>query len=948
MQQDWIVITGAREHNLKNVNVRIPRNRLTVITGLSGSGKSSLAFDTLYAEGQRRYVESLSAYARQFLDQLQKPDVDQIEGLSPSIAIEQRTAGSNPRSTVATATEIHDFLRLLYAAVGVPHCPKCGRDVARQSAEDIVDFFLALPPRTAIGVLAPVTRRMKGNRDETLDDIRRQGFLRVRVDGVIHDVEDVPPLSARKTCVIEAVVDRLTVGGDIRSRLTDSVETALHLAGGVLKAVWTGPDGAAGERMFSERFACPECDIHFDPLTSRSFSFNSPEGACPRCSGLGTRLVFDPELVVPDPARSIEDGAIQAWRKGGRRLIIHYKRVLKALAKHYGFDLATPFKDLPSTVRKVLFEGSGEEEVEFGLWRGGAWKRHSKPFEGILANLERRYIETESEYIKQQLRHYMNPRRCEVCDGARLKPESAACTVAGQSVVQVSAMTVREALAFFRGLRLEGVQREMAGDVLSEIVRRLEFLDKVGLDYLTLDRESGTLSGGEAQRIRLATQIGAGLVGVVYVLDEPTIGLHSRDNARLIGVLQRLRDQGNTVVVVEHDPAMVRAADYVVDLGPGAGRHGGEVIFQGETAALAGCAASLTAQYLSGERRIPVPAKRHSPGADALTVVGASSNNLRNIDVSFPLGCFVCVTGVSGSGKSTLVDDILYKALARKLHGAKDRPGAHEKLLGAEKVDKVVVVDASPIGRTPRSNPATYTDIFNDIRKLFARTPLARMRGYGPGRFSFNVKGGRCETCRGEGLLQFSMHFLPDVYVTCQRCRGLRYNRETLEVRYGGKTIADVLGMTVEDALGFFAAVPAVHRRLRTLAEVGLGYVQLGQSATTLSGGEAQRVKLAAELSRTDTGRTLYLLDEPTTGLHMEDVRRLLDVLHRLRDAGNTVIVIEHNLDVIRTADYIIDLGPEGGTEGGRVVVAGTTDEVAACEASWTGRFLKSELNRTE
>jgi excinuclease ABC subunit A len=948
MDQDWIVITGAREHNLKNVTVRIPRNRLTVVTGLSGSGKSSLAFDTLYAEGQRRYVESLSAYARQFLDQLQKPDVDQIDGLSPSIAIEQRTAGSNPRSTVATATEIHDFLRLLFAAVGVPHCPKCGRDVARQSAEDIVDFLLGLPQKTAVSVLAPVARRQKGNRDETIDDIRRQGFLRVRIDGTIYDIEDAPSPVARKAGVVEAVVDRLTVVGDIRSRLTDSVETGLRLGEGVLKALWTGPAGTDGERMFSERLACPDCDVRFDQLTSRSFSFNSPEGACPRCSGLGTRLVFDPELVVPDPAKSIEGGAIQAWRKGGRRLIIHYRHVLKALAKHYEFDIATPFKDLSPKIRKILFEGSGGEEVEFGHWRGGAWRRSAKPFEGILANLERRYIETESDYIKQQLRHYMNPQRCDVCNGARLKPEAAACTIAGLSVVKVSAMTVRESLEFFRGLRLEGVQLQMAGDVLAEIVRRLEFLDRVGLDYLSLDRESGTLSGGEAQRIRLATQIGAGLVGVVYVLDEPTIGLHPRDNARLIEVLQRLRDQGNTVVVVEHDPAMVRAADYVVDLGPGAGRHGGEVVFQGETAALAGCAESLTAQYLSGQRSIPVPAKPRKPGSDMLTVVGASENNLRKMDVAFPLGCFVCVTGVSGSGKSTLVDEILHKALARKLHGAKDRPGAHEKLLGAEKVDKVVVVDASPIGRTPRSNPATYTDIFNDIRNLFARTPLARMRGYGPGRFSFNVKGGRCETCRGEGSLQFSMHFLPDVYVTCQRCRGLRYNRETLDVRYGGKTIADVLGLTVEDALGFFAAVPRVQRRLQTLCEVGLGYVQLGQSATTLSGGEAQRVKLATELSRTDTGRTLYLLDEPTTGLHMEDVRRLMEVLHRLRDAGNTVIVIEHNLDVIKTADYIIDLGPEGGNEGGLVVAVGTPDEVAACMSSWTGRHLRSALGKTE
>jgi excinuclease ABC subunit A len=946
MDQEWIVISGAREHNLRNVTVRIPRNRLTIVTGLSGSGKSSLAFETLYAEGQRRYVESLSAYARQFLDQLQKPDVDQIEGLSPSIAIEQRTAGSNPRSTVATATEIHDFLRLLYSGIGVPHCPGCGREVSRQSAEEIVDALLDLPPGTLVTILAPVGRRAKGRRDETIEDIRRQGFLRVRVDRTVYDIDDAPPLKGGDAAVA-AVVDRLKTGGDIRSRMTDSVETALRVGEGVAEAAWTLAVGGSGGRVFSERLACHQCGVRFAPLSSRSFSFNSPEGACPRCSGLGTRLVFDPELVVPDPSRSLDDGAIQAWRKGGRRLIIHYKRVLRALAKHYGFDLTTPYRDLPSRIRKVLLEGSGEEEIEFGNWRGGAWRRHSKPFEGVLANLERRYAETGSDYIKQQLRQYMNPQQCETCRGARLRPEAVACTVGGESIVRVCAMTVREALAFCRGLRLEGVQIQMAKDVLGEVVRRLEFLERVGLDYLTLDRESGTLSGGEAQRIRLATQIGAGLVGVVYVLDEPTIGLHPRDNEKLIAVLRRLRDQGNTVVVVEHDTAMVRAADYVVDLGPGAGRHGGEVVFQGPTADLAACDASLTAQYLSGRRTIPPPASRHEPGADSLSVVGASENNLRGIDVAFPLGCFVCVTGVSGSGKSTLVNEVLHKALARRLHGAKDRPGAHAAILGAEKVDKVVVVDASPIGRTPRSNPATYTDIFNEIRSLFSRTPLARMRGYGPGRFSFNVKGGRCETCRGEGLLQFSMHFLPDVYVTCQRCQGLRYNRETLDVRYGGRTVADVLAMTVEEGLEFFAAIPGVHRRLRTLSEVGLGYVQLGQAATTLSGGEAQRVKLAAELSRTDTGRTLYLLDEPTTGLHIEDVRRLLAVLLRLRDAGNTVIVIEHNLDVIKTADYIIDLGPEGGAEGGRVVAAGTPEQVSACAASWTGRFLKAALAGT-
>jgi excinuclease ABC subunit A len=944
MDTDWIVISGAREHNLRNVNVRIPRNRLTVVTGLSGSGKSSLAFDTLYAEGQRRYVESLSAYARQFLDQLQKPDVDQIEGLSPAIAIEQRTAGSNPRSTVATTTEIHDFLRLLFAAVGEPRCPKCGRAVARQSAEQIADALLALPPKTALTLLAPMVRGRKGRHEELFETIRKQGYLRVRVDGRLYDIEETPAIEATRPHTIEAAVDRLVVSPDGQSRLAESVEAALKLGEGTLTAVWETPGGKAEERLFSSRNACPDCGISFEPLTARSFSFNSPYGACPTCGGLGTRLVFDPELVVPDPDRSIEDGAIQAWRKGGRRLIIHYRRVLKALAKHYGFGLETPFKELDARTRKTLFEGSGDEEVEFGHWRGGAWRRHKKPFEGILANLQRRYADTESDYIRQQLRAYMNPETCPDCRGARLRPEAVACTVQGHSIVRVAAMTVRDALSFLRGLDLQGVQRQMAGEVLSEIVRRLEFMERVGLDYLTLDRESGSLAGGEAQRIRLATQIGAGLVGVLYVLDEPTIGLHPRDTDRLIEVLKGLRDLGNTVVVVEHDPAMVRAADYVVDLGPGAGRHGGQVLFQGPVRDLANCDQSLTARYLFGGAGIRVPVSRTPPGRAALTVVGAAENNLKAIDVSIPVGCFVCVTGVSGSGKSTLVNEVLHKALARHLHGAKDRPGRHARIVNADLLDKVIEVDQSPIGRTPRSNPATYTDAFADIRALFARTPLARMRGFGPGRFSFNARGGRCETCRGDGYIQFEMHFLPDVYVTCERCRGTRYNRETLEVRYAGRTIAEVLAMTVEDALGFFQNIPRVARKLRTLAEVGLGYVQLGQPATTLSGGEAQRIKLAAELSRTGTGRTLYLLDEPTTGLHADDVRRLLDVLHRLRDAGNTVLVIEHNLDVIQTADYIIDLGPEGGERGGSIVAVGPPEAVAACADSWTGRFLRPIL----
>jgi len=886
-------------------------------------------------------VESLSAYARQFLDQLQKPDVDQIEGLSPAIAIEQRTAGSNPRSTVATTTEIHDFLRLLFAAVGEPHCPRCGRAVTRQSAEQIADALLALPAKTALTLLAPLVRGRKGRHEDVFESIRKQGYLRARVDGRLYDIEETPTLEASRAHTIEAAVDRLAVAPEGRSRLAESVEAGLKLGEGTLVALWETAGGKREERLFSNRNACPDCSISFEPLTARSFSFNSPYGACPTCSGLGTRLVFDPELVVPDPGRSIEDGAIQAWRKGGRRLIIHYRRVLKALAKHYGFDLAVPFKALDARTRKMLFEGSGEEAIEFGHWRGGSLRRSQKPFEGILANLQRRYTETESDYIRQQLRAYMNPETCPDCRGARLRPEAVACTVRGQSIVAVTAMTVRDALAFVRALDLQGVQRQMAGEVVSELVRRLEFMERVGLDYLTLDRESGTLAGGEAQRIRLATQIGAGLVGVLYVLDEPTIGLHPRDTDRLIDVLKGLRELGNTVVVVEHDPAMIRAADYVVDLGPGAGRHGGEVIFQGPAAELGACERSLTAQYLGGRAGIAIPAARTPPGKQVLTVVGASENNLKGVDVAIPLGCFVCVTGVSGSGKSTLVNEVLHKALARRLHGAKDRPGRHTGLRNAELVDKVIEVDQSPIGRTPRSNPATYTDAFTDIRTLFSKTPLARMRGYGPGRFSFNARGGRCETCQGDGFIKFEMHFLPDVYVTCERCRGTRYNRETLEVRYAGRTIADVLAMTVEDALAFFENIPRVAKKLRTLAEVGLGYVQLGQSATTLSGGEAQRIKLAAELSRTGTGRTLYLLDEPTTGLHADDVRRLLGVLHRLRDAGNTVLVIEHNLDVIKTADYIIDLGPEGGERGGTVVAAGPPEAVAARGDSWTGRFLR-------
>ncbi|MBN1557935.1 MAG: excinuclease ABC subunit UvrA [Lentisphaerae bacterium] len=944
MARPDILIAGAREHNLKDITVRIPRNGLTVITGLSGSGKSSLAFDTLYAEGQRRYVESLSAYARQFLDQMQKPDVDHIEGLSPAISIEQRTAGSNPRSIVATATEVHDYLRLLYASIGKAHCPRCGKPVSSQSAEVIVDRLMDLPRRTRLSILAPLVRGRKGRHDEVFAAVRRQGFIRARVDGEIVEVESAPALEPKRAHTIEAVVDRLIVTDKSRGRLTDSIELGLEKGHGVVIVLVYPDDGEPEERLFSEKHACPRCHISFDELTPRSFSFNSPYGACPTCSGLGTRLIFDEDLVVPDKDVTLDDGAIKAWRRGGRRLIIYYKKLLRSVARHYGFSLDVPYRALKPKFRRILMYGSGEEDVEIGYWRGGAYRRYQKPFEGVIPNLARRYEQTESDYTRQRLRSYMSRQPCPDCKGTRLKPEVAACTVDGRSIVEVTRLSIRAAAAFFEGLSLTEQETRIAGEILKEIRRRLRFMTEVGLDYLTLDRESGTLSGGEAQRIRLATQIGSGLVGVLYVLDEPTIGLHYRDNGRLIQMLRALRDLGNTVVVVEHDEQTIRAADCVIDLGPGAGRHGGKVVFSGTVDALLAHPRSLTARYLNRRAQIHVPAARKKPGRAALRIVGAAENNLKNITVRVPLGLFVCVTGVSGSGKSTLVDDILRRALFRKFHGSSERPGRHRRLTGVDKLDKVILIDQSPIGRTPRSNPATYTGAFSFIRKLFAETPAARVRGYGPGRFSFNVKGGRCETCRGDGILRLEMHFLPDVYVTCEQCRGARYNRETLEVPYGGKTIAEVLGMTIDEALAFFENVPAIARRLRTLADVGLGYLQLGQPATTLSGGEAQRVKLSAELSKVATGRTLYLLDEPTTGLHFADTQRLLQVLQRLRDAGNTVLVIEHNLDVVKTADYVIDLGPEGGDDGGRIVAAGTPETVAACDVSHTGRALREYL----
>ncbi len=941
MSKDFIVVAGAREHNLKNVTVRIPRNELTVITGLSGSGKSSLAFDTLYAEGQRRYVESLSAYARQFLNQMQKPDVDYIEGLAPAISIEQRTAGSNPRSIVATATEVHDYLRLLFASVGRPHCPECGKPIARQSAEQIVGKLMKLPNLTKLALLAPMVVGKKGLHEGVIESIQKLGFVRARVDGEIHEVESVPALDKKKAHTIEAVVDRLVVTSKIRARLTDSVETALAQGEGAMTVLMQQKNSEWDERLFSEKHACPACGISFEELTPRHFSFNSPYGACSVCSGLGTKLVFDEGLVVPDRDLSIDDGAVQAWRRGGRRLLIYYKRLMKSLAKHYGFSLDKPFKKLPAKLRKTILYGSGKTEIEFGFWRGGAYHKYKKPFEGVMPNLLRRYETTESDFTRQRLRNYMSRQHCPNCDGKRLKPETLACTISGKSITAITELSVKGAVAFFGELKLTKQEKSIAKEILKEIRERLGFMANVGLDYLTLDRESGTLSGGEAQRIRLATQIGSGLVGVLYVLDEPSIGLHCRDNERLIATLTGLRDLGNTVVVVEHDEATIRAADHVIDLGPGAGRMGGRVIAEGTVAELLANPKSLTARYMTGQSRIDVPVRRNKPEKGYLEVLGAAENNLRGINVKIPLGLLVCVTGVSGSGKSTLVDDIIRRALFRRFYGSREKPGEHKKIVGANKLDKVIVIDQSPIGRTPRSNPATYTGAFSFIRQLYSKLPSSKVRGYGPGRYSFNVKGGRCETCKGDGIIRLEMHFLPDVYVTCEECRGKRYNSETLEVHYNGKNISEALEMSIDEALNFFKNVPSVARKLRTLSEVGLGYIRLGQSATTLSGGEAQRVKLATELSKKATGQTMYLLDEPTTGLHFADIQRLLQVLGRLRDAGNTVVVIEHNLDVIKTADYIIDLGPEGGEDGGRIVAKGTPEQIMKIKGSYTGASLK-------
>jgi excinuclease ABC subunit A len=936
--RDRIVIRGAREHNLKNIDLQIPRNKLVVITGLSGSGKSSLAFDTIYAEGQRKYVESLSAYARQFLGQLQKPDVEHIEGLSPAISIEQRSAGASPRSTVATTTEIYDYLRLLYANVGQPHCYKCGKPVSSQTEQEIVDQMQALPEGTRLTVLAPMVRGRKGEHRDVIERLRKEGYVRVRLDGEVVELADEIALDKRRKHMIEVVVDRLVVSHDRRGRLSGSVEGALKLGQGLVIG-----SALKEERLYSTLNACPDCGISFDKLLPRHFSFNSPYGACPRCHGLGTIEQIDPELVVPDPSRSLNEAVIVPWQRRDSAQSVYRNMVLEALAKHYGFRLNTPFRDLPEHVRDVLLYGSRTEKIEFKRWSG--IDAVSKPFEGVIPNLERRYRETESLHVRKWLREFMSVLVCPDCNGRRLRPESLAVRIGGRSIIEVTALTIEAAIGFLEGLELAPRHRPIADEIVKEIIARLRFMLDVGVGYLTLDRVSSTLSGGEAQRIRLATQMGAGLVGVLYILDEPSIGLHQRDNRRLLDSLCELRDLGNTVIVVEHDEATIRAADFIVDLGPGAGLHGGEVVATGTIDDILAESRSLTGQYLTRKRRIEVPrARKASDPAARLVLKGAREHNLKDLTVEIPLGLLVCITGVSGSGKSTLVSDTLWHALRRSLYGSRDRPGEYDDLLGADELERVVIIDQNPIGRTPRSNPATYTGVFTLVRELFSKLPEARMRGYGAGRFSFNVSGGRCEACQGDGVKRIEMHFLPDVYVTCDVCNGRRYKRETLEVRYRGESVYDVLEMTVEEALEFFKHVPRVRTKLQTMFDVGLGYIKLGQSATTLSGGEAQRIKLATELSKTESGRTVYLLDEPTTGLHFADIERLLEVLKRLTERGNTVVVIEHNLDVVKCADWVIDLGPEGGDAGGYLVAEGTPEHVAGCENSFTGQYLRRVL----
>ena len=941
--QTEIFIKGARENNLKNIDVTIPRDKLVVLTGLSGSGKSSLAFDTIYAEGQRRYVESLSSYARMFLGQMDKPDVDYIEGLSPAISIDQKTTSKNPRSTVGTVTEIYDYLRLLWARVGTPHCPHCGKEIRRQTVDQIIDQILALPEGTRIQVMAPVVRGRKGEHAKVLEDARRSGFVRARVDGNMYELSEDISLEKNLKHRIDIVVDRLIVRPDIAGRLTDSVETASNLANGLVTVNLLREER---DITFSQNYACDDCGISIEELTPRLFSFNSPFGACPTCTGLGLQLKADPALIIPDGSKSILEGAITATGWASIRSDGISRMYFEALSKKYRFSLTQPYDSLSDEVKNVILYGTGGEKLELHYDQPRGKGVLYQAFEGICNNLERRYQETQSDASKKEIEGLMTPCPCPACQGQRLRPEALAVTVGGKSIYDATTLPVDDALAFFDHLDLTGNQQIIAAQILKEIHARLGFLQSVGLSYLTLSRASGTLSGGESQRIRLATQIGSSLMGVLYILDEPSIGLHQRDNDKLLATLQNLRDLGNTLLVVEHDEDTMRAADYIVDVGPGAGVHGGQIVACGTAEEIMNTPGSLTGDYLSGRRKIPVPEQRRKGNGKYLKVLGAAENNLRHIDVSFPLGTFTAVTGVSGSGKSSLVNEILYNRLACDLNRAKTRPGRHDGLEGEEFLDKVINIDQSPIGRTPRSNPATYTGLFNDIRDLFASTQDAKSRGYGPGRFSFNVRGGRCEACQGDGLLKIEMHFLPDIYVPCEVCKGKRYNRETLEVRYKGKNIYEVLEMTVEEALPFFENLPRIYGRLKTLMDVGLSYIKLGQPSTELSGGEAQRVKLATELSKRSTGQTIYILDEPTTGLHSYDVHRLIEVLQRLVEAGNTVVVIEHNLDVIKTADHVIDLGPEGGDGGGTIVCTGTPEEVAACERSYTGRYLKKMLER--
>ena len=938
----YLTVKGAREHNLKNIDISIPRDKLVVFTGLSGSGKSSLAFDTIYAEGQRRYVESLSAYARQFLGQMEKPDVDYIEGLSPAISIDQKTTSHNPRSTVGTVTEIYDYLRLLFARVGQPYCPSCHKPIAQQTVTQMVDQLVLYPERTKMQILAPVVRGRKGEHKQLLQNIAKEGFVRVRVDGEVYDVTDEINLNKNKKHAIEVVVDRIMMKEGIESRLADSIETALSLAQGIVVVDVIDEK----ELTFSEHFACIDCGINFEELTPRTFSFNSPYGACSECSGLGVKMEVDMDLVIPDDSLSLNQGAVAPWSKKTQG---YYSQLLAGAAEHYNVDMDVPVKNLPKEELDKILWGSRGESMTFRYTNRFNKRRvYETTFEGVIPNLERRYREAQSDNSRTDIENYLSAQECPKCRGARLRKEALAVRIGGSNIDEVTQLSIIDAKEFFRNLDLTERQQMIARQILKEINERLGFLVSVGLDYLSLNRTAGTLSGGEAQRIRLATQIGSSLVGVLYILDEPSIGLHQRDNARLIDTLKRLRDLGNTLIVVEHDEETMSAADYIVDIGPGAGEHGGEVVAAGSLKDIINCKRSITGQYLSGEKQIPVPLIRRPGNGKRLTIKGAKEHNLQDIDVTFPLGVFNCVTGVSGSGKSTLINEILYKTLAQKLHRAKGKPGEYDEIGGIEYLDKVIDIDQSPIGRTPRSNPATYTGVFDSIRELFSKTTEAKMRGYKPGRFSFNVKGGRCEACRGDGIIKIEMHFLPDVYVPCEVCKGARYNRETLEVKYKGKNISDVLNMTVVQAVDFFQNIPKIYRKLKTLQDVGLGYIKLGQPATTLSGGEAQRVKLATELSRRSNGKTLYILDEPTTGLHTADIHKLLKVLGRLTDAGDTVLVIEHNLDVIKTADYLIDLGPEGGIKGGRIIAAGTPEEVVNVAESYTGQYLRPILERDE